>query len=212
MGEEEDVATPDAAVSSASGSGAVASGIADSGAAAMDGSDAGAPASDGATALDASASKGAAAQDASASGATAEDLLYAWLRFTTSVKTERVLQGFPFREVMVYGCLHRIEQEEPDACVSATRLCEELRIQKPQMAILLSRMEEKGLIKRERSQTDRRVVRVSLTGASLPLYEEEHRRVMQVVTDVAERYGMDRLEDLVKTFDELSEIAGEVIW
>lgn len=157
-------------------------------------------------------SVGSEADESASDGTTAEDLLYAWLRFTTSVKTERVLQGFPFREVMVYGCLHRIEQEEPDACVSATRLCNELRIQKPQMAILLSRMEEKGLIKRERSQTDRRVVHVSLTGASLPLYEEEHRRVMQVVTDVAERYGMDRLGDLVKTFDELSEIAGEVIW
>lgn len=150
--------------------------------------------------------------ESASEGATAEDLLYAWLRFTTAVKTERVLQGFPFREVMVYSCLHRIEQENPDACVSATMLCDELRIQKPQMAILLSRMEEKGLIKRERSQADRRVVHVSLTGASLPLYEEEHRRVMQVVTDIAERYGMDRLGELVKTFDELSDIAGEVIW
>lgn len=159
-----------------------------------------------------SAPESVSVPDSRADEATPEDLLYAWLRFTTSVKTERVLQGFPFREVMVYSCLHRIEQENPDARVSATMLCDELRIQKPQMAILLSRMEEKGLIKRERSQTDRRVVHVSLTGASLPLYEEEHRRVMQVVTEIAERYGMDRLGDLVKTFDELSEIAGEVIW
>ena len=140
-----------------------------------------------------------------------EDLLYSWLRFNLSIRTERVLKGFPFREVLVYSCLHRLRRDDPTRQVSATELCDLLGIKKPQMATLLARMEEKGLIDRVRSDQDRRVVHVLLTGASLPLYEEEHRRVMEVVDTIASRYGVDRLGEVIRMFDELSAIAEEVI-
>lgn len=156
---------------------------------------------------------GALRASSSANDATtpSEDLLYSWLRFNLAIRTERVLKGFPFREVLVYSCLHRLRRDDPTRKVSATELCDLLGIKKPQMATLLARMEEKGLIDRVRSDQDRRVVHVLLTGASLPLYEEEHRRIMEVVDTIASRYGVDRLGEVIRMFDELSAIAEEVI-
>lgn len=156
---------------------------------------------------------GAPLAPSASNGATtpSEDLLYSWLRFNLAIRTERVLKGFPFREVLVYSCLHRLRRDDPTRQVSATEPCDLLGIKKPQMATLLARMEEKGLIDRVRSDQDRRVVHVLLTGASLPLYEEEHRRVMEVVDTIASRYGVDRLGEVIRMFDELSVIAEEVI-
>ena len=95
---------------------------------------------------------GAPLAPSSSNGATtpSEDLLYSWLRFNLAIRTERVLKGFPFREVLVYSCLHRLRREE-------------------------------------------------------------HRRVMEVVDTIAGRYGVDRLGEVIRMFDELSVIAEEVI-
>lgn len=73
----------------------------------------------------------------------------------------------------------------------------------------LSSMEAKGIIKRERSDVDRRRVFTTLRPGS-NIYERQHAKILDIVGAVAERVGEDDADKIVAMLNAISEAAEQV--
>ena len=120
-----------------------------------------------------------------------EELLEAWLRLSCVIDNQRLAADFPFNEALVCGLLSQ------GGCRTASELCAETRILKSQMNAILRSLEGKGVIARERSQTDRRQVELRLLPAGLERYRASHRQALDTVDRLISGMGEDAARQLL---------------
>lgn len=117
-----------------------------------------------------------------------EDLLFAWMQMSVCIRGNRILSDLSFNEIMLCGTLLRRE-----TCggppVTATELCEEMRLLKSQINHILTGLEKKGLLERVRSEADKRVIHVHLTEDGRQCYLREHDRVMVLMQQLYQELG-----------------------
>lgn len=87
-----------------------------------------------------------------------EQVLEAWLQMTTVINNERITPDLPYNESMICRYLY----QNQDINVTATDLCNYMRMQKSQMNRTLTSMEKKELITRIRSEQDTRKIYITL--------------------------------------------------
>ena len=92
-----------------------------------------------------------------------EQVLEAWLQMTTVINNERITPDLPYNESMICRYLY----QNQDINVTATDLCNYMRMQKSQMNRTLTSMEKKGLITRIRSEQDTRKIYITLNNCLL---------------------------------------------
>ncbi|MEX8520639.1 MAG: homoprotocatechuate degradation operon regulator HpaR [Leptothrix sp. (in: b-proteobacteria)] len=85
---------------------------------------------------------------------------------------------------------------------------EHCRISSPSLAGVLSRMDDLGLVRRERLEHDQRRVRVSLTEQSEQLIEQIAPQIEAVYQQLEARLGRDFFEQVYTLLDELIEVMG----
>ena len=120
-----------------------------------------------------------------------EELLEAWLRLSCVIDNQRLAADFPFNEALVCGLLSQ------GGCRTASELCARTRILKSQMNAILRSLEGKGVIARERSQTDRRRVELRLLPAGLERYRASHRQALDTVDRLISGMGEDAARQLL---------------
>ena len=124
-----------------------------------------------------------------------EELLYAWMEMSLHIRGNRILSDFSFNEILIYGLLHRrrIAGLPP---MTATELGNYTRLLKSQINHILTGMEARGLISRERSSQDKRVVYVHPLESALPRYKEEHEKVLKIIDSVFSALGEEDAKTL----------------
>lgn len=140
-----------------------------------------------------------------------EKLLEAWLKLTTAIVNERVVSDLPYNESVICNILYKNHCRTPDSPITATDLCQKMKMQKSQMNRTLSSMEEKGLICRERSLTDRRQVLVRLNMDQLEVYQGQHERILALIDRLLEQIGPEKAGDIVDMFTQIANTAEEII-
>lgn len=140
-----------------------------------------------------------------------EKLLDAWLKLTTAIVNERLVSDLPYNESVICNILYKNYRKTPDCPVTATDLCQKMKMQKSQMNRTLSSMEEKQLIRRERSLTDRRQVLVRLNMDQLEVYQRQHERILELIGKLLERIGPEKADDIVDMFTQIANTAEEII-
>ena len=140
-----------------------------------------------------------------------EKVLNAWLKLSTTICNERISSELPYNESLICGILHRNAVENPEKQMTATELCEQTNIQKSQMNRTLNSMEEKGLIARIRSKKDKRQVFVKINMENAEVYENQHKKVLDIVDTVLEKVGKEKAEEIVQLFTLISKKAKEVM-
>lgn len=140
-----------------------------------------------------------------------EKVLNAWLRLSSSICNERIVSELPYNESLVCGILHENATENPEEKITATDLCEKTNIRKSQMNRILNTLEEKGLIRRIRSEKDKRQVFVSLNMENAEVYERQHKKVLGVVDQIVEKVGKEKAEEIIQLFTLISSKAREVV-
>lgn len=136
-----------------------------------------------------------------------ENLLDSYLRFTTAISNERVVSELPYNEALICNLLYRNENRP----LTARDLCEETQMQKSQMARTLNEMEEKGLILRRRSQTDRRQVLVELNREGAEAFFRQHTRTLEIVRAMEEKLTPEKMQILCTLLAEAAEAARDVL-
>lgn len=140
-----------------------------------------------------------------------EKLLDAWLKLTTAIVNERVVSDLPYNESVICNILYKNHRETPDQAVTATDLCRKMKMQKSQMNRTLSGMEEKQMISRERSKTDKRQVLVRLNMDQLEVYQRQHEQILALIDRLLAQIGPEKAEDIVDMFTQIANTAEEII-
>ena len=84
-------------------------------------------------------------------------------------------------------------------------------MQKSQMTRTLSNMEQKQMISRERSETDKRQILVRLNMSQMEIYQRQHERILALIDRLLEQIGPEKAEDIVDLFTQIANTAEEII-
>lgn len=93
--------------------------------------------------------------------------------------------------------------------VKVSDLAKAVRMTMPGVSRLLSGLEEKGIIERRIDKSDRRNTLVFLTEDGYSKIREYKKRINKYFETVFERFGEDRVAEVIELIGELSEIAQE---
>lgn len=104
-----------------------------------------------------------------------ERLLEAWIRLSSCIWNRRLVSGMSYNEALILNLLNK--QKDLDKYYTATELCELTNLLKSQMNRILCQMEDKGLIRRMRSNEDKRNVYIMLTDKGYQAYLKEHAEI-----------------------------------
>lgn len=124
-----------------------------------------------------------------------EELLAAWLRLSSSINNQRLVEGLSFNEAVVCSLLGRARQD--GGYLTARDLCAQTRILKSQMNVILRSLERKGLISRRQSEKDKRQVEVRLLPEGAARYDASHRRSLALAGRLVAAMGEDRVRQLI---------------
>ena len=125
-----------------------------------------------------------------------EQVLEAWLQMTTVINNERITPDLPYNESMICRYLY----QNQDINVTATDLCNYMRMQKSQMNRTLTSMEKKELITRIRSEKDTRKI-----------YKKQHEKILKIVDELFEKIGYERQPEVIELFDLITQTAKEML-
>lgn len=139
-----------------------------------------------------------------------EDLLEGWLKMSMSIWNERLVKAMTFNESMVCNLLYK-RYKTDGAPLTATYLCEKLQIRKPQMNVILNRLEKDGMIARSRSQTDKRNVDIVLTEKGVPVYEKAHEEILRLPNALIERLGEEKSRRFAEMMHEVADCFGDIM-
>lgn len=137
-----------------------------------------------------------------------EHLLQTFLEMSAYIRGNRILSGFSFNEIMICNLLYR-RQQENSAPPTATEIGRWTKLLKSQVNHILTSMEERQLITRTRSQTDKRIVYVTLREDAIPLYLQEHERVMQIMDAIYNSLGAENVETLTQLVSQATAIVND---
>lgn len=102
--------------------------------------------------------------------------------------------------------LLRILRGAGESGFTCSQLAERLISRDPDMTRLLDRMEHNGLLKRERSSADRRIVLSMITPKGDALLKEAEEPMRQVMREHMSHLGKERLLGLVDSLEEIREV------
>jgi DNA-binding MarR family transcriptional regulator len=99
----------------------------------------------------------------------------------------------------------RILRGAGDAGLTCSQATERMLTPDPDVTRLLDRMETRGLIARERSQQDRRVVITRITPTGLALAAEIDQPLTELLASLMGHLGKNRLKELIEILETLRE-------
>ena len=140
-----------------------------------------------------------------------EILLGAWLKISTVINNSRLVSEMSYNESLICNILYRNSTENPQNELTATDLCTETKILKSQMNRILTQLEEKNLITRERSTKDKRKIFIRLTTEQSNAYLKQHEQILKLLNDIIDKLGEEKTMEVIRVLNGISDVAGEVI-
>ena len=140
-----------------------------------------------------------------------ENLLNTWLRLSTSVVNSRLVSNLSYNESLVCNILYHAQKKEPDQLLTATDLCNATKMLKSQMNRTLNQLEEKKLITRIRSSSDKRQVFVKFNLDTADIYLEQHQKILDLVDTIIEHFGPEKIEETLQALTSICDVADDAI-
>lgn len=134
---------------------------------------------------------------------TRDKLLDAWLGLSSTLWNTRLVSSMTYNECHILGILLRRRHETVPQ--TATDLIARTHLLKSQMNKVLTTLEEKRFIIRERAKNDKRMMYIHLTQEGEHAYLKEHSRIDDFLQKLIHRIGEDRALIVAK---ELNTITG----
>ena len=136
-----------------------------------------------------------------------EKVLEAWLSMTTIINNERITSDLPYNESMICRYLY----QNKDQNVTATDLCNWMRMQKSQMNRTLTNMEKKNLITRTRATEDTRKIYVTLNEQMMAVYKKQHKKILKIVGEIFDKIGYEKQDEVIDLFELIAKTAKETL-
>lgn len=94
--------------------------------------------------------------------------------------------------------------------IISTEISRRLGITRSAVSQMVNKLEERGIIKRSPSPTDKKIAYVELSESAEKKYWEEHEKCCVFMGKVIERFGLERLDQLLALNDEFLSVVGEL--
>ena len=142
-----------------------------------------------------------------------EALLDAWVDASVSIINERIVTLLTYKESLVCRELKRAGAVLGGsvAGLTATELCQATRMVKSQMNHILTSLEEKRVVVRNRSEQDKRRIEVLLDASPDGIYQRQHDQLIDLVDRMAEKMGTERAWETTHDLSVLAEAADQVL-
>ncbi len=114
--------------------------------------------------------------------------------------------GMPDLRLTEFAVLEQLSESGPTSMV---RLSDENLVTKAAITAIVDAMETKGLVRRVRDSSDRRVVNIRMTPAGKSLFAVARRRHKEIVARFVSVLEPDELRTLVRSFEKLLKFADE---
>ena len=132
-----------------------------------------------------------------------EQLLGAWLSLTSTLWNTRLVSSMTYNECHILGILLRHKHDAVPQ--TATDLIARTHLLKSQMNKILTTLESKCFITRERASGDRRMVHIRLAPAGEAAYIQEHAHIDTFLKSLIDRIGESKA---LCVAEQLNEITG----
>ncbi len=139
-----------------------------------------------------------------------EELLAAWLSLSSTIRNDRLVSTMSFNEIHVCNQLYRA-QMEGDALLTATDLCQKTGLLKSQMNKVISALEKKEMIIRNRSTEDKRRIFIRLNTSKISVYKEEHDRILKFVDSLIGSLGEEDTKETVRLLNAIANNAKHIL-
>ena len=138
-----------------------------------------------------------------------EALVKTWLRLSTSIINNRLVSEMSYNESLVCSILY--SNTKAGIAMTATELCHFTKMLKSQMNRTLNLLEEKNLILRQRSDTDKRQVLILFNMEHAQAYEKQHQDILKIVDHVINKLGPDETKQAISLFTKIADIADGIL-
>ncbi len=106
------------------------------------------------------------------------------------------------REIIIEG--------EQGGKVISSELARRLGITRSAISQIVTKMEKRGILKRELSPTDKKIAYIRLSDAAYGVFEEQCARANAVMERVTEILGEEKLRSLIAAYDEFASVLNRV--
>lgn len=133
-----------------------------------------------------------------------EDFLDAWLKLSVILRNKRYMINLSFNEGIICHLLYK-ESLKDKKGIALKDICSKTKILKSQVNRLITGLENKKIINRNKSLEDKRVVLVSLSEYGEKVYKKEYSRIIKLVNGLVKKIG----EEKTKTATDIFELVAE---
>ena len=134
-----------------------------------------------------------------------DELLEAYIQVSMKLWNERAVRFMPYNEALICHLLRtRIKLHPDKPYLTMKQLCDTTGILKSQMNKTLNSLEESGLITRERSTNDKRVVKIFFNDNNNDIYEKQKEHISNIVNRIINRLGTERTYEAISIFNDIA--------
>lgn len=133
-----------------------------------------------------------------------EQLLSAWLRVSYAISNSRLVSDLPYNEALLCNLLSHC----PKHTATAAALCRQTGMLKSQMHRTLDQMEARGMIRRARSEADRRQIHITLLEHDR--FRVQHAKSLALADRIRRQLGEPAAKQLIRSLTQLADAAEAV--
>ncbi|MDO4479931.1 MAG: MarR family winged helix-turn-helix transcriptional regulator [Erysipelotrichaceae bacterium] len=126
-----------------------------------------------------------------------EELIKTWNQISYALKPSRMFSKLSYNEQTICSILIHSEKN-----CTATDLIQKTGLLKSQMNKIISQLEEKNVIQRNRNLEDKRKITIFITDFGKELYQKEHQSVLEIGKHVTNSLGEEKTRQLVDLMNE----------
>ena len=126
-----------------------------------------------------------------------EELIKTWNQISYALKPSRMFSKLSYNEQTICSILIHSEKK-----CTATDLTQKTGLLKSQMNKIISQLEEKNVVQRNRNLEDKRKITIFITDYGKELYQKEHQSVLEIGKLVTNSLGEEKTRQLVDLMNE----------
>lgn len=126
-----------------------------------------------------------------------EELIKIWNQISYALKPSRMFSKLSYNEQTICSILIHSEKK-----CTATDLIQKTGLLKSQMNKIISQLEEKNVVQRNRNLEDKRKITIFITDYGKELYQKEHQSVLEIGKLVTNSLGEEKTRQLVNLMNE----------
>ena len=132
-----------------------------------------------------------------------EELIRIWLRMSGVLKNNRLISSMTFNEIFVCNILYQQKQTD-SSLLTATDVGLKMKLLKSQMNKVLNSLEKQGILRRLRSNEDKRKIYLELVDENVSIYLDEHQRVLNMLEQLILELGEEKIQQVISLMNEVT--------